>query len=172
MVPSGAEFQTVQKEDVGYWEAQTGFARSGTGWVLELSLLIRQWMHLSRISINFWGLYLHWLYSIVDGHPWQWTDCIVHGDHKHCWFFKGCERFYRTIRELDVLMPWVNDWLIAWLTVNHEIEQGKLKLIHVVEDHKKRVPDACSQKQAKTFSSRWLTTDSLLIINIKQSSST
>jgi hypothetical protein len=159
---SGAEFQTVQKEDVGCWEAQTGFARSGTGWVLELSLLIRQWMHLSRISINFWGMYLHWLYSIVDGHPWQWTDCIVHGDHKHCWFFKGCERFYRTIRELDVLMQWVN----------HEIEQGKLKLIHVVEDHKKRVPDACSQKQAKTFSSRWLTTDSLQIININQSSST
>ena len=166
MVSSGAEFQTVQKEDVGCWEAQTGFARSGTGWVLEMSLLIRQWMHLSRIWINFWGMYLHWLYSIVDGHPWQWTDCIVHGDHKHCWFFKGCESFYRPIRELDVLMHWVN----------HETEQGKLNLIHVVEDHKKRVrdacSDACSQKQAKTFSSWRLTTDSLLIINIKQSSST
>jgi hypothetical protein len=38
---------------------------------------------------------------------------------------EGCERFYGTIRGLD------------------ENELGKLKLIHVVEDHKKRVQDAC-----------------------------
>ena len=111
---------------------RSGFARSGIGWVLELVLLI-----------------------------WQWTDRTVHRDHKHCLFFEGSERFYRTIRGLDVLLWWVN----------HENQQGEQKLIQVVGDHKKRVPDACSLKQAKTISCRWLTTDSLQTINMKQSSS-
>ena len=33
----------------------------------------------------------------------------------------------------------------------HENELGKLKLIHVVEDCKKRVLDACSHKQVKNI---------------------
>ena len=99
------------ESDIGCWEAQTGFARSGTGWVLELSQQIRECIYVESRLTSEECIYIGYSPMLMATHDSELTALYMETTN--------------IVNSWKVVKGSMRTWW-KWTT-------RKLKLIHVVQ---------------------------------------